>query len=556
MTAADPPLQAGPAPGGTKAPQPRHRESWPGRRPLVWAPRAHTVDVVLPQPDGTAERRPLRLVGAQEPGYWRADADLAVGTDYAFSVDGGSPVPDPCSTQLPHGLHGPGRVLDETFRWTDGGWRGADLRRGALLHLDIPTATAAGTLDAAAELLPATAALGVAGVELSPLAAFDPDLGPAAGVRLFAVHEPYGGPAALQRFVDAAHAAGLAVVLDLPHRWAVADALGLHAFGPYAVGSRIGPRPGSPWDADTPRINLDGSGSRGPRDFLVADATRWLTEFHVDGLLLDVEVLTDRSAVPFLGELADAVQSVGAHSGVPRTLLTDGRGLSDRLTTIIGHLLAGELVGSAAALERLADELDREVTPGAAVPAGRRLRGTPRTASTVVGDLTRLPAAGRAVPWSDPDGELVTDTAADDRAALLAFAVMAGSPVVLDTEHVPVQGDRHGDRRLVSWARALLTLRPSTLKDLDSPVDLTVDGDVLIGLRGDSALVLAVGPEDAEVDLTRHLPPPSGVWQVATSWDVDRTHLLAGRLQVPARAAVVLRREDAPATADGPGKTR
>lgn len=507
----------------------------------MWAPRAHTVEVVLPT---TGARLPLRLVGAHEPGYWRADDELAPGTDYLFSLDGGPPVPDPCSTWLPHGVDGASRVLDQGFCWTDDDWRGADLSSGALLRVDLPTFTPAGTLDAAADRLEDVAATGVAGVELSPVAAYDPARGPAAGVRLFAVHEPYGGPRALQRFVDHAHRCGLAVVLDAPHRWAVADSLGLHAFGPYATGARIGPRTGArpgPPGSDSPRINLDGSGSRGPRDFLVADAERWLRDFHVDGLLLDVDALVDRSAMPFLGELSEDVHRLGEQLGRHLFLMVDGPGRSDRLTTVVHDILAAP--GEADPIEglrRLAQEVFPPTTSSWHPPSLRRAhRATQRAASVLVSDLTRLPAANRSVPWT-PDGGLPgggddagTD---DDRACRLAFAILAGTPPVLDTEHVPVPAPDPGAQRLVDWTRTLLALRPAAAADRELPVEVVTAGTALVGRRGRTAIALATGAEPAAVDLSA-LP---GDLRVVAAWDPAATTLSGGVLRMPPRSPTVL----------------
>jgi maltooligosyltrehalose trehalohydrolase len=551
VTAADPPPEAALTPV-PRAPQPRTTERWPGGLPLVWAPRAHTVEVLLPRAD-PPERRAMRLVGAHEPGYWRASDHLPAGTDYAFSIDGGPALPDPCSTLLPEGIHGPSRVLDEDFTWHDDAWRGVDLTHGVLLHLDVATATAAGTLDAAAELLPAVASLGVDGVELAPIAAFDPSTGPEAGVRLFAVHGPWGGPAALHRFVDAAHRHGLAVVLEPPHRWAVADALGLHAFGPYASGARLGPRAGAGSRQDAPRINLDGSGSRGARDFLVADARRWLADFHVDGLLLDVEALVDRSAVPFLGELAEVVQSVADRSGRPRTLLTDGPGRSDRLTTVVGRILTeDDAQGPMDELLEIAAEAFPAGTVGSRAPTTSRRahRAAARSAPVLVGDLTRLPAAVPATTWSGTSAGFAVSrpdppTDVDARAALLAFAVLAGTPLVLDTQHVPVARRDAPAERLVHWTRRLLSLRPSSLADLARPVEPSVGTGVLVVRRGDTALVLATAHEGIEVDLAQHLTEPVGSWRVAAPWRPEATRLLAGRrLRLPGRSVVVLRRDD------------
>ncbi|MDO8148750.1 hypothetical protein Q6350_09940 [Isoptericola sp. b515] len=535
----------------TPAPSERRREPWPGPRPLLWAPRAHTVELVLLLPDGSTSRRPMRLVGAHEPGYWRADEQISPGTDYSFSIDGGPPLSDPAAAHVPSGIQGPSRILDERFVWRDHAWPGADLTRGSLLHLDVPTVTPEGTLDAATGLLPDVATLGVDGVELSPVAAFDPEAGPRAGVRLFAVHEPFGGPHALQRFVDTAHRHGLAVVLDLPHRWAVADPLRLDRFGPYAQGSRIAPRPRKDHGHDAPRINLDGSGSRGPRDFFVADARRWLHEFHVDGLLLDVEALADRSSAPFLTELAAVAQDVSARTGRPRALLADGPGLSDRLTTTVERLLTGRLDGPAGDLRRLSTE----ITAPARIPAGRRraLRAAQRSGS-FVGPVTRLPAATRAVPWSrleDVAGSAAT-TSADDDATLLAFAVLAGSVVVLDTEHVPVRPGSADARRLAAWTRRLLTLRPAALTDLAHRLEVTTDDGALVARRGGTALVLVLDPAVPALDLVPRLGTPSGAWRVAAAWDEERTHLEDGRLRAPRRCVVILRDdpEARPAGAD------
>ncbi len=491
----------------------------------------------------------MRLVGAHEPGYWRADQELEAGTDYFFSVDHGDPVPDPCSPLLPHGLHGPSRVLEKDFRWSDDDWRGRDLSRSPLLHVDVPTFTPAGTLDAAAQLLEDVAATGVAGVELSPVSAFDPARGPAAGVRLFAVHGPYGGPHALQRFVDVAHRAGLAVVLDVPHRWAVADHLGLHTFGPYAVGSRIGPRTGArpgPAGTDSPRINLDGAGSRGPRDFLVADAERWLRDFHVDGLLLDVEALVDRSPVPFLGELGERVHTLSEQLGRPLTLLSDGPGRSDRLASVVhGILAAPGDADRARDLQRLA-RLVFPAAPAWRPPSHRRARrASPRGPAVLVRDLTRLPAAARAVPWSHTEGEPTSSASAaasttEERACLLTFALLAGTPPVLDTEHVPVGRDDPASRRLVAWTSALIDLRAAVTADMDAEVEVHTDGEVVLCRRGATAVALATGTASATLDLEA-LPPRLGPWWPVASWDPEGVRREDGRLTLPPRSPVVLR---------------
>ena len=580
----------------------------PGPRPVVWAPRARIIEVLVPyDPYEEPEHMPLRLVGAGEPGYWGADRVLGHGTDYGYSVDGGPLLPDPRSVWLPQGIHGPTRVFDPAFEWTDGAWSPPDLSTGVLMHVDVETFTAAGTLDAAAELLPAVADLGVHGVELAPVAAFDPARGPARGVRLYSVHEPYGGPRALQRFIDAAHAAGLAVVLDIPYRWAVADELGLEAYGPYltggggrarpprtdvgdagehslqtmrprtgqvpvdrprtgpiqlrtghapTMGTRAGKVPSAPTvrtDYVGDRINLDGSGSRGPRDFLVDDARHWLREYHVDGLVLDVDALVDRAPTPFLVELAEYVVGMGEQLGRRFSLLLDGPGRSDRLTTILLRILSGPgRTEDVQALQMLADLVHPSVRRATRQNGVRPSRV--RSGANVVEDITRLPAAQLTVPWTGEKSPATALLGVDDvdiRASVLATVILAGNPLVLDTVHAPVVVRNENDRRLVRWARELIAIRRGISDELDLPLEVraTADTSVIAVLRGSMAFVLNTGHGLAALRLGSLLRPTEGAakrplpaaFRLAAAWEPGATRLLGDTLTVPPRMTAVLR---------------
>ncbi|QAY62820.1 hypothetical protein ET495_05680 [Xylanimonas allomyrinae] len=501
---------------------------WPGPRPILWAPHARTVDVVT-QGSGGLVASPMRLVGAHRPGYWGADHELDAGTTFGFSIDGGPPLPDPTGTWFPDGIHALSRVLPPLSGWRDDGWRPPPIDNGVLLHLDVAAATPGGTLDDAARLLPHVAALGVQGVELAPLCAYDPAAGPAAGVRACSVHEPLGGTPALARFVDAAHAAGLAVVLTTAHRWAVAPSLGLEAFGPYAVAGRL---------------NLDESGSRGVRDFLFADAEHWFGRLHVDGLALDVEALADRSAVPYLAELANETLATSQELGRQLTLFVDGPGRSDRLTEALGRLLGRDAAPSAADVEHLR-RLTGSLTPAARLPlrADRFVRRshptTRRAASIVVGDLTRLPGARRAMPWVPP-GERHSPGDLDARATTLAFAMLAGTPLVLDTDHAPVGDGSPDARRLRAWCAELAGLRGEATAQLDLALDLRVAGSTLAVRRGRHAVVLAWGDDEAHVPVAALLAGPPSAWDLAAAW-APGTTLDAGTLHLHPRTTAVLR---------------
>lgn len=276
----------------------------------VWAPNATTLEAVI---DGR------RVALARVPGgdgTWTIT--LPAGTDYLLSVDGGDPTPDPRSRWQPAGVHGPSRVFDpEAHAWADAGWAGIDVLGKVLYELHVGTFTPEGTLDAAARRLPHLADLGVDVVELMPVASFDGARGWGYdGVDLYAVHEPYGGPAALQRFVDAAHAHGIGVCLDVVYNHFGPSGNYWSRFAPYLTAKF-----GTPWgDA----VNLDDDGADGVRRFLIDNALDWIERFHVDALRLDaVHALVDHSPVNLVAELTAEVHALGRRLGRPASVTAE-----------------------------------------------------------------------------------------------------------------------------------------------------------------------------------------------------------------------------------------
>jgi maltooligosyltrehalose trehalohydrolase len=240
------------------------------------------------------------------------------GADYAFVLDGGQPLPDPRSASQPRGPHAASRVVDHArFGWTDDAWRGLPLAGSVLYELHVGTFTPEGTLDAAIQRLDHLADLGVDAVEVMPVAAFDGHHGWGYdGVALFAVHEPYGGPEAFKRFVDACHARGLGVVLDVVYNHLGPSGNYLSRFGPYFTD-----RHHTPWGS---AVNLDDAGSDEVRRFIVDNALMWLRDYHVDGLRLDaVHALADDCAVHLLEELAAEVDALAARVGRPLFVIAE-----------------------------------------------------------------------------------------------------------------------------------------------------------------------------------------------------------------------------------------
>jgi maltooligosyltrehalose trehalohydrolase len=268
----------------------------------------------LPRDDGTVEfrvwapsRRSVAVrVGGREHGLEPAAGGLfamrvpaAPGDEYLFVLDGEQALPDPCSRFQPAGIRGPSSVVH-----VPGGERlglSLGLEELVVYELHVGTFTPEGTFDAAVERLPALRELGVTALEVMPVATFPGNRNWGYdGVYTFAPHPVYGGPAEFARFVDAAHEAGLGVILDVVynHIGPGSDAIG--AFGPYFTD-----RFETFWgDAIDYR-------QRGVREWAIQNAELWVRDYGVDGLRLDaVHAVYDDSEPHVLAELAERVRAI------------------------------------------------------------------------------------------------------------------------------------------------------------------------------------------------------------------------------------------------------
>ncbi|MFJ8775981.1 malto-oligosyltrehalose trehalohydrolase [Streptomyces microflavus] len=287
----------------------------------VWAPEADTV--VL---EAAEVRYPMECDPERE-GWWSAEAEAADGERYGFRVDDGPLLPDPRSRRQPDGPDGPSAVVDQrAYAWREG-WAGRRLTRAVLYELHVGTYTPEGTFGAAAARLGHLAELGVTHVSLMPVCPFPGTNGWGyEGVSLWAVHEPYGGPEGLKRFVDTAHGLGLGVILDVVHNHLGPSGNYLPAFGPYFTDTHH-----TPWGA---AVNLDAPGSDEVRAFLLGSALAWLRDYRLDGLRLDaVHALADTRALTFLEELSTAVDSLAVELGRPLGLIAESDLCDPRTTT-------------------------------------------------------------------------------------------------------------------------------------------------------------------------------------------------------------------------------
>ena len=264
----------------------------------LWAPNATRVEWVS---DDSAQ--PMQ---AHADGWFTLHVPGAVaGTHYAFRIDGGLTVPDPASRSNPDDVHRPSEVVDpRAYAWCDGDWRGRPWHEAVVYELHIGTFTPQGTFAAAIERLDDLVALGVTALEIMPVAEFPGRRNWGYdGVLPFAPDATYGRPEDLKRLVDAAHAHGLMVLLDVVYNHFGPDGNYLHAYAPAFFSARHH----TPWGA---ALNFDGAGSRTVRDFFIHNALYWLEEFHVDGLRLDaVHAIVDDSPQHVVDELAAAVHA-------------------------------------------------------------------------------------------------------------------------------------------------------------------------------------------------------------------------------------------------------
>ena len=226
------------------------------------------VRVWAPKPDAVAVRVKGATTALEHVGYdvYEAVVDGQAGDDYVFELDG-TPYPDPCSRHQPDGLRGPSRILDpQDFAWTDHAFRVPGLQDAVLYELHVGTFSAEGTFEAAIPHLGELAELGITFIEVMPVAEFPGRHGWGYdGVYLSAAQSSYGGPDGFQQFVDAAHAQGLGVILDVVYNHVGASGTpALTAFGPYFTAKHR-----TPWGEG---LNVDDHGADAVREWVCQSA--------------------------------------------------------------------------------------------------------------------------------------------------------------------------------------------------------------------------------------------------------------------------------------------
>ena len=268
----------------------------------LWAPDAGRVELVLESPRGPARILPLEKYADGWIDFTTGEA--RAGSRYRYRIDGGTQVPDPASRCNPQGVHGPSEVVDpEAFAWTDDEWRAPPWRESVIYELHVGTFTPEGTFAGVARRLEHLQRLGVTAIELMPIADFPGSRSWGYdGVLPYAPASAYGSPEDLKGLVCAAHAHGIAVMLDVVYNHFGPEGNFLHLYAPQFFTDRHS----TPWGA---AIDFESSTSRAVRDFFIHNALYWLEEYHLDGLRLDaVHAIFDAGEPHVLTEIARAAR--------------------------------------------------------------------------------------------------------------------------------------------------------------------------------------------------------------------------------------------------------
>lgn len=258
-------------------------------------------------------QRTFHKLTAEGSGYFSGAIKAAAGDLYRFRINGaGDFHPDPASRYQPGGPHRSSQVVDaRTFRWSDSGWPGLNLKGQIIYEMHIGTFTAEGTWTAAAAQLPELARIGITVIEMMPIADFGGEFGWGYdGVNLFAPCRLYGAPDDLRAFINTAHSLGMGVILDAVYNHFGPDGNYLRVFSDDYFTDRYKTDWGDP-------INFDGPNSAPVREFFIANTRYWIAEFHFDGFRFDAtQSIFDRSKEHILAAIGKAARAAAGRRSI------------------------------------------------------------------------------------------------------------------------------------------------------------------------------------------------------------------------------------------------
>lgn len=268
----------------------------------IWAPLAKTVNVVIN--DQVIDLH-------NEHGYWKlTTTKIKEGTRYKISIDGAAPLPEPASLSQPEEVHGPSEVINlNKHSWADKSWKNRPLEEYIIYELHAGTFSTENNFDGIIQKIPHLVELGITAIEIMPVGQFPGNRNWGYdGVYPFAVQHSYGGAAGLQKLVDACHANGIAVILDVIYNHIGPEGNYLSQFGPYFTDKY-----NTPWGK---ALNFDDAWSDGVREYFIENALMWFRDFHIDALRMDaVHAIKDFGATHILKEIRQHVDELTKITG-------------------------------------------------------------------------------------------------------------------------------------------------------------------------------------------------------------------------------------------------
>ncbi len=277
----------------------------------VWAPFAEKMTLKIVEPEPAQHD-----MEQNDQGYWhKVLSKVKPGTKYKFAINGQDEKPDPASKAQPDGVHGPSVVVDLNYQWTDQHWKNLPLQDYIIYELHVGAFTPQRTFAGVIEKLDYLLDLGINAIEIMPVSQFPGERNWGYdGAYPFATQINYGAAAGLQLLVDACHAKGIAVILDVVYNHMGPEGNYLSLYGPYFTEKYQ-----TPWGK---ALNFDDEYSDEVRNFFLQNALMWLRDFHIDALRLDaIHAIKDFGARHFMKELSREVKKMSEEVGVPKILI-------------------------------------------------------------------------------------------------------------------------------------------------------------------------------------------------------------------------------------------
>lgn len=279
----------------------------------LWAPGAKSVAVKL---ESKGETLPLEKA---QYGYWQLTTpQLKEGSRYKFILDDKNGLPDPASLNQPDGVHGASEVVDlSSFAWRDEAWQNPPLQDYIIYELHAGTFSTEGDFKGIEAKLDHLVSLGITAIEIMPVAQFPGERNWGYdGVFPYAVQNSYGGAKGLQQLVDACHAKGIAVILDVVYNHLGPEGNYFNEFGPYFT-----EKYNTPWGN---AFNFDDVGCDAVRHYFVENILMWFRDFHIDALRLDaVHAIKDFSPVHILAQIKSRVDELIQQTGRQHYLIVE-----------------------------------------------------------------------------------------------------------------------------------------------------------------------------------------------------------------------------------------